>query len=146
MPVLAPADLLWVELPPVRSNVFCRSIYCIYIDISLQKTKNINTNIYISLEQLRIINMQWTSAIEMFEVLSKCGFHQHHCQSQPQSFYFINLFLWRNDGKFWYKWIHHCTYSRKIDRAPRDYQIRRWYANRWNRTMSVLFVIIALVI
>jgi len=28
------------------------------------------------------------SAIEMFAVLSKCGFHLHHCQSQPQSFLF----------------------------------------------------------
>jgi len=33
----------------------------------------------------------------------------------------------------------------KIVRCPGDYQIRRWCANRWNRTMSVLFVTIALV-
>jgi len=31
----------------------------------------------------------------------------------------------------------------KIVRCPGDYQIRRWCANRWNRTMSVLFVTIA---
>jgi len=30
-----------------------------------------------------------------------------------------------------------------IVRCPGDYQIRRWCANRWNRTMSVLFVTIA---
>ena len=32
----------------------------------------------------------------------------------------------------------------KIVRCPGDYQIHRWCANRWNRTMSVLFVTIAL--
>jgi len=31
----------------------------------------------------------------------------------------------------------------KIIRCPGDYQIRRWCAHRWNRTMSVLFVTIA---
>jgi len=31
----------------------------------------------------------------------------------------------------------------KIVRCPGDYQIRRWCANRWNRTMSVLFVTVA---
>jgi len=34
----------------------------------------------------------------------------------------------------------------KIVRCPGDYQIRRWSAHRWNRTMSVLFVTIALVV
>ena len=29
--------------------------------------------------------MQRTSDIEMLAVLSKCVFHPHHCQSQPQS-------------------------------------------------------------
>jgi len=34
------------------------------------------------------------SAIEMFAVLSKCGFHLHHCQSHYLSLsYFNNLFL-----------------------------------------------------
>jgi len=31
----------------------------------------------------------------------------------------------------------------KIVRCPGDYQFRRWCANRWYRTMSVLFVTIA---
>ena len=44
------------------------------------KTKNIYTNLYIFFEQLRIINMQPTSAIEFFAVLSKCGFLLHHSQ------------------------------------------------------------------
>jgi len=37
-----------------EATCFCRSTYCIYIDISLLKTKNINTKLYISFEQLRI--------------------------------------------------------------------------------------------
>jgi len=71
-----------------EATCFCKSTYCIYIDKSLLKTKIKNTKIYISLEQLRMINMQWTSAIDFFTVLSKCGFYHHHCQSQPQSFLF----------------------------------------------------------
>ena len=35
-----------------------------------------------------MINMQRISAIEMFAVLSKCGFHHNHCQSQSESFLF----------------------------------------------------------
>ena len=31
----------------------------------------------------------------------------------------------------------------KIGRCPDDYQIRRWCANRWTHTLSVLFVTIA---
>jgi len=34
----------------------------------------------------------------------------------------------------------------KIVRCPGNYQIHRWFANRWNRMMSVLFVTIALAI
>jgi len=67
-----------------RIYVNVRSTYFINIDISLLKTKNI----YILLAQLRMINMQRTSAIEIFAVLSKCGFYLHHCFSQPQSFLF----------------------------------------------------------
>ena len=37
--------------------------------------RNENNFIYISFEQLRMIKMQWTSTIEIFAVLSKCGFH-----------------------------------------------------------------------
>ena len=141
-----------------------------------------------------MINLQPTSAIEHFAVLSKCGFHHHHCQSQPQCFSCNNLFIWRNNGEFWYKWIHHCTWKIRVKPAghrtvsgwalttpaghrttshgarpmffiyrrrpapvryvttiekilkkrPGDYQIRRWCANHWNRTVSVLFVTIAL--
>jgi len=50
--------------------------------------KQTYTKIYISLEQLKVINMQRTSAIEIFAVLIKCGFHHHQCQSQPQPFLF----------------------------------------------------------
>jgi len=162
--------------------------------MSLLKTQNINTKMYVSLEQLRMINMQRTSAIEMFAVLSKCVSITITVRVSLNLFHLNNLFLWRNDGKFWYKWIHHCTwkiaYNRpgtvrcpanllqrrtvpgrasadviiydagrrpcdmwprkrrflKIVRCPGDYQIRRWCANRWNRTMSVLFVTIALVV
>ena len=87
--------------------------------------------------------------------------------------YFNNLFLWRNDGEFWYKagWAPYDIVQNpagyrpmfsytdagrhpydiwprkikflKIVRCPGDYQICRWCANRWNRKMSVLFVTVA---
>ena len=76
-----------------EATCFCRSTYCIYIDILLLKTKNINEKIFISLEQVRMIYMKRTSAIEVFAVLSKCGFHHYHCQSQLNFSYFNNLFL-----------------------------------------------------
>jgi len=56
-----------------------------------------------------MINLQPTSAMDIFAVLSKCGFHHHHFQSQPQSFFCNNLFIWRINVEFWYKCIHHCT-------------------------------------
>ena len=43
--------------------------------------------------------MQLTSAIGIFAVLSKCGFHHNHCQSQSQPFVFLQPVsfeeLWR---------------------------------------------------
>jgi len=77
-------------MSPTEWEAMC---FCIYIDISLLKTKNVNTKIYSSPEQLRMINMQRTSAIAIFAVMSKCGFHLHHCQSQPQSFLFTTCFF-----------------------------------------------------
>jgi len=64
-----------------------RNVTCIYIDISLLKTKNINTKIYISLEQLRMINMQRTSAIEYF-----CSLEQV-CFSSPSLSESASIFL-----------------------------------------------------
>jgi len=77
-----------------------------------------------------MINLQPTSAIEIFAVLSKCGFHHHHCQSQPQSFVCNNLFIWRNNGEFWYKCIHHSTWKIRVKlaghrRCPADLLQRR---------------------
>jgi len=58
----------------------------------------------------------------IFSVLSKCGFHLHHCQSHPQSFLFNNLFLWRNDGKLdinvYIIAREHLFHLCKIGRAP----------------------------
>jgi len=71
MPV--PADVSLVEL--------FRSTHCIYIDISLLKTKKNNIKIYIWLEQLRMINMQQTRAIE--SSASVVFIHLHDCQAQP---------------------------------------------------------------
>ena len=86
MPVRAPANVLWVKLPPVRSDMFLqKNILHLHRYFTF---KDINTKKYILLEQLRVINMQRTSAIDFFAVLSKCVFLYHHCQSQPQSFLF----------------------------------------------------------
>jgi len=90
MPVRAPADVLWVELPPMRSDVFFAEVHIAftYFTSEVQKHKYVqNYIIYsISFKQLRRINMQPKSAFEIFAVLSKCGFLLYHCQSQPQSF------------------------------------------------------------
>ena len=45
-----------------------------------------NINIYNSLKQLRTNNSQRTSTIEIFAVMSKCGFYLHDCQSKSQLF------------------------------------------------------------
>jgi len=47
-----------------EATCICRSTYRIYIDISLLKTKNINTKIYISFEQLSKNCIQQTRAID----------------------------------------------------------------------------------
>jgi len=54
----------------------------------ISKDQKHQHKLYILLEQLRMINMQRTIAIEIFAVLSKCGFHHNHCQSQPHSVLF----------------------------------------------------------
>jgi len=68
---------------------FCRSTYCIYIDILLLKTKKHKYK-YI----FRLSSWGWWLTcneqvlLNIFAVLSKCVFHHHHCHSQPQSFLF----------------------------------------------------------
>jgi len=69
-----------------EATCICRSTYWICIDMSLVKIKNLNSIIYVSLEELRMNNMQRKSAIQMFAILSKSCFHIHHCQSQHQCF------------------------------------------------------------
>jgi len=43
----------------------------LYLQKYILKTKNLNSIIYVSLEELRMNNMQQKSAIEMFAILSK---------------------------------------------------------------------------
>jgi len=71
-----------------RWEATCICTYWICIDSSLVKTKNLNSIIYVSLEELRMSNMHRKSAIEMFAIFCKCCFHIHHCQGQHQCFSF----------------------------------------------------------
>jgi len=74
-------------------------IITVQLEMSIQyemrrlKSRHINTQIYILLEQLRINNMQQTSAIDIFAVLNTCGFHLHYCQTQPHFFIFKTCFF-----------------------------------------------------
>jgi len=106
MLVRTPADVFWVELPPVRINMFYKNTYGIYIDISLLKTKNINTKINIWHKQLMVINMQRPSAIGTFCSLEKVRFF---ISITVRVSLFFFLFLWKNNGEFLYKYIHYCT-------------------------------------
>ena len=86
--------------------------YCIYINISLLKTKNKIQKKDFSPERLMVINMQRTIANDFFAFLRKCGFHLNHCQSKPHFNLFNNLFVcWKNDGKLLDKFSHHCTWK-----------------------------------
>jgi len=64
--------------------------------------------------------MQRTSAIQIFAVLSKCGFYHHHCQSQPQSFLILTTcFYWRMMAYFDNnEFAIAPENSRKVVRAP----------------------------
>jgi len=144
--------------------------------------------------------MQRISAIELFAVLSKCGFSSQSLAESDAIFlnlttcfcweimanFDINVFIiarknsckigrapyglrliFNNAGRALYDIVrcpagHRPMFSYtdagrrpydlwpskrkffKILRCPGDYQILRWCAHRWNRTMSVLFVTIAL--
>ena len=76
--------------------VFSRSTYCIYIDISLLKTKNIH---FAEEAVDDYPNMQQTSAIEVFAVLSVVFITITDRVSLNLS-YFNNLFLLRNDSEY----------------------------------------------
>jgi len=112
MPVRAQADVLWVELPPARSDVFCRSTYYIYIDISLLKTKIINTK----KKKFRLSNWGWLTCneqelLKFLQSWASVVFITITVRVSLNLFYCNNLFLWRNDGTFLYKWIYHCTWK-----------------------------------
>jgi len=118
MPARAPADVFSVELPPVRSDVFLQKYILHLHRYFSSKDQNINTKYIFRLSSWGWLTCnQQDSAIEFFAVLSKCGFHHYHCQGQPQSFLFNNLFIWKNNGEFWYKCIHHCTWKFRVKLA-----------------------------
>jgi len=72
--------------------------------------------------------MQGTSAIEIFSVLSKCGFHYNHCQSQPFFLILTTCFFWGIMANFNIKvFIIARENSCKIGRAP--YGIRLIFYN-----------------
>jgi len=112
-----------------KATWFCRSTYSMYINISLLKTKNISTKQYISFEQLRIINMQQV-LLKFLQSWASVVFFSITVSVSLNHSYFNNLFLWRNGGEFWYKWIHHCTWKFVINRpgtvrCPADLLQRR---------------------
>jgi len=62
MPVRAPADILWVELPQMTSDVYLQKYeYILYLHRYFTSEDQIHIKIqqlYISLEQLRMNNVQ----------------------------------------------------------------------------------------
>jgi len=85
-----------------EATCICRSTYWICIDISLVKTKNLNSFIYVSLEELRVNNMQRKSAIEMLQSWASVVFTSITFRVSISVSNINNRFLWRNDGEFWY--------------------------------------------
>jgi len=149
-----------------KRHVCCRNTYCIYLDISILKTDNIYTKIYISLEQLRINKCSeqvllkflqvWFSppslslSISVFFISTTCIF------GGIMANFDINVYIITREklvlpckigraqytvpgwplttpviGRCCQRTI--CDNEREIARAI---QIRRWFANRWNRTAS----------
>jgi len=89
MPVRAPADIFETNCHRWEATGICKSTYCIYINISLPKTKTINTKTDLSLEQLRMNNMQRTSAIELFFLQSCASVVLPQLLSEPAPIYLI---------------------------------------------------------
>jgi len=93
-----------------EATCICRSthcIYCIYIDISLLKTKNINTknekNIYCFSSWVWIICNEhvlliFCSLVQVWFLL----FTSITVRVSLNLSYFNKLFLWRNYDNFWY--------------------------------------------
>ena len=75
MPVRAPDDVLWVELPTCIFRSTC-SNYIHIFQISLLETIDINTKLLNVLEKLQMNKMQRTSAIAVAAYLSKCEGHR----------------------------------------------------------------------
>ena len=63
MPVQAAAEVLFVELPPERSEMYLQKYILHQHRYFILKTKKINSKIYFSIEQMRMNNLQRTSAI-----------------------------------------------------------------------------------
>jgi len=109
MPVRAPADVLRVELPPRRSDVFLQK-NILYLHRYFISKPTIIQNINISIKQLRMINMQRTSDIDIFlQSWASVVFITIIVRVRLNLLYFYILFLCRNNGEFSYKCNHYCT-------------------------------------
>jgi len=152
MPFRAPVHVLWVELPPVRRDMFLQK-YILHLHILLLKTKkhlwkNIyfawagednlhETNkcywIFYSLEQVWFSLLSLSESASIFLFLTTCFF------GGMMTNFDINVFIIESAGHLKVSGWPLTTPAGR----PGDYRIRRWCANRWNRRMSVLFVTIA---
>ena len=109
---------------------------------------------FCSLKQVWFSSQSLSESASIFLILTTCFF----CGIMAN--FYVNVLLQkhvvyiisRENSTFSYTDAGRCPYDMwprkrkflKIVRCPGDYQIRRWCAHRWNRTMSVLFVTIAL--
>ena len=93
-----------------EAKCICRSTYYIYIDLSLLKTKTINTkNIF------RLSSWGWITCNEqgLLKCLQSLASVSSTLLSESASLFLIvtNQFLWNNCSEFWYKCIHHYTWT-----------------------------------
>ena len=137
-----------------EATCICRSTHWICIDISLVKNKNLNSIVYVSLEELRMNNMQtkkyYGKVCNLEHVLFS---HPSLSESASMSISFSNfnnLFLWRNDGEFWYYCIiiarENVFHPFKIGRVSYGVRLISYNAVSapyGSRPLSVLFVTIA---
>ena len=130
MPVRAPDDVLWVELPPVRSDVFLQTNILHLHRYFISKHQKHKYKQYISLEQLRMINMHRTSAIGKNAVSSKCVFLS---LSESASIFLIltTCFFWETMASLDINvFIIAREISRKIGRSPYGVRLISYNAGR----------------
>jgi len=97
-----PADVLWVELPPVRNDVYLhKNILNLHTYFTSEDQNNKYKHIFFCLSSWGLIICNEHVLLILLQSLASLVFTSITVKVSLSVYFISNLFVWRNIGEFW---------------------------------------------